>query len=262
MEVNEASHVDRQEGINRTQFIPTGYLQSLYTLSRIASIGFQQRLSARNENVICDSVDRIAPLKFINDGLRLLGISRQGQWLRQSQADSFVCARGRGWLRLPHVPVQNCPFRLRVGLRKPLHATPAPLSLKLFSLAICNACSESPRAFFSSPKWAALPGAAKPKILIPASLPEAHCSSRCMPASSQSRSHRMQIEVNIGVIEIAAQPHGENRPGFIGTVLCHIRNCNHIKDGELMRANPHRLVGFLHAFLELPKKNGVVNGQI
>src|SRR5438552_16799406 len=101
MEVNEASHVDRQEGINRTQFIPTGYLQSLYTLSRIASIGFQQRLSARNENVICDSVDRIAPVKFINDALRLLGISRQGQWLRQSQADSFVCARGRGaWLAL------------------------------------------------------------------------------------------------------------------------------------------------------------------
>src|SRR5439155_533109 len=41
-----------------------------------------------------------------------------------------------------------------------------------------------------------------------------------------------------------------------------IRNCNHIKHGELMRANPDRLVGFLHAFFELPKKNGVVNGQI
>ena len=107
MEVNEASHVDRQEGINRTQFIPTGYLQSLYTLSRIASIGFQQRLSARNENVICDSVDRIAPVKFVNDALRLLGISRQGEcYGNRRQIRS--CARQReagcgSFTRLPKI---------------------------------------------------------------------------------------------------------------------------------------------------------------
>src|SRR6266550_9210485 len=192
------------------------------------------------------------PCACLESPARASATAIAGRFVRLRERARLVAARPRACPKLP----------TSASSKAAKAATPAALSLKLFSLVICNACSESPRAFFSSPKWAALPGAAKPKILIPASLPEAHCSSRCMPASSQSRSHRMKIEVNIGVIGIAAQPHGENRPGFIGPVLCHIRNCNHIKDGELMRANPDRLVGFLHAFLELPKKNGVVNGQI
>jgi len=79
----------------------------LYTLSRIASIGFQQRLSARNENVICDSVDRIAPVKFINDALRLLGISRQGECHgNRRQIRSFARQREAGcgsFTRLPKI---------------------------------------------------------------------------------------------------------------------------------------------------------------
>src|SRR5438105_3812933 len=71
---------------------------------------------------------------------------------------------------------------------------------------------------------------------------------------SQSRRDPKQVEVDALVLGIVDQPGVENRPGFIGTVLCHIRNCNHIKDGELMRANPDRIVGLLLALLELPRK--------
>src|SRR5438132_13750723 len=71
---------------------------------------------------------------------------------------------------------------------------------------------------------------------------------------SQSRRDPKQVEVDALVLGIVAQPGVENRPGFIGTVLCQIRNCNHIKDGELMRANPDCLVGLLLALLELPRK--------
>ena len=71
---------------------------------------------------------------------------------------------------------------------------------------------------------------------------------------SQSCRDPKQVEVDALVLGIVDQPGVENRPGLIGTVLCHIRNCNPIKDGELMRANPDRIVGLLLALLELPRK--------
>src|SRR5207253_10219158 len=79
---------------------------------------------------------------------------------------------------------------------------------------------------------------------------------------SQSRRDPKQVEVDALVLGIVAQPGVENRPGLIGTVLCDIRNCNHIKDGELMRANPgsHRWPPPCPS--RTAKKNGVVNGQI